>query len=129
MQLNAGHSAPPGAWFDGAGVNFTLFSAHAEKVELCLFDASGNETRYALPARSGDVWHGYLPGARPGLRYGYRVHGPWNRRRATALTRRNCCSIHALAAWRAMLSTIRACTAASTRRTRVTTATRCRNRS
>ncbi|PPY38521.1 hypothetical protein C3D79_22225, partial [Cronobacter sakazakii] len=42
MQLNAGHSAPPGAWFDGAGVNFTLFSAHAEKVELCLFDASGN---------------------------------------------------------------------------------------
>ncbi|EQA5671553.1 glycogen debranching protein GlgX [Cronobacter malonaticus] len=78
MQLNAGHSAPPGAWFDGAGVNFTLFSAHAEKVELCLFDESGNETRYALPARSGDVWHGYLPGARPGLRYGYRVHGPWN---------------------------------------------------
>ena len=58
MQLNAGHSAPPGAWFDGAGVNFTLFSAHAEKVELCLFDESGNETRYALPARSGDVWHG-----------------------------------------------------------------------
>nr|EGT4360436.1 glycogen-debranching protein [Cronobacter dublinensis] len=77
MQLNAGRSAPPGAWFDGAGVNFTLFSAHAEKVELCVFDESGNEARYTLPARSGDIWHGYLPDARPGLRYGYRVYGPW----------------------------------------------------
>ncbi|ALB64419.1 Glycogen debranching enzyme [Cronobacter condimenti 1330] len=78
MQLNAGRPTPSGAWFDGAGVNFTLFSAHADRVELCVFDDSGNELRYALPARSGDIWHGYLPGARPGLRYGYRVHGPWD---------------------------------------------------
>lgn len=76
-QLAAGAPAPLGARYDGKGVNFTLFSAHAERVELCVFDARGNESRYALPARSGDIWHGYLPLARPGLRYGYRVHGPW----------------------------------------------------
>ena len=77
MQLMSGQDTPDGAWYDGNGVNFTLFSAHAEQVELCVFDAEGNETRHTLPARSGDIWHGYLPGARPGLRYGYRVHGPW----------------------------------------------------
>lgn len=77
-QLAAGKPAPLGASYDGEGVNFTLFSAHAERVELCVFDAQGTETRYDLPARSGDVWHGYMPHARPGLRYGYRVHGPWN---------------------------------------------------
>jgi len=76
--LAAGTPAPLGARYDGKGVNFTLFSAHAERVELCVFDDQGNELRYDLPARSGDVWHGYLPQARPGLRYGYRVHGPWD---------------------------------------------------
>ena len=76
-QLVAGNATPHGATYDGHGVNFTLFSAHAERVELCVFDASGNEQRYDLPARTGDVWHGYLVDARPGLRYGYRVHGPW----------------------------------------------------
>lgn len=76
-QLVAGNATPHGATYDGHGVNFTLFSAHAERVELCVFDASGNEQRYDLPARTGDVWHGYLADARPGLRYGYRVHGPW----------------------------------------------------
>jgi glycogen operon protein len=59
------------------GVNFTLFSAHAERVELCIFDDEGNEQRFDLPARSGDVWHGFLANALPGTRYGYRVHGPW----------------------------------------------------
>ena len=61
------------------GVNFALFSAHATAVELCLFDPSGaRETaRLALPARTGDVWHGHLPGAAAGLVYGYRVHGPY----------------------------------------------------
>lgn len=68
---------PHGATYDGHGVNFTLFSAHAERVELCVFDEQGCELRYDLPGRSGDVWHGYLANARPGLRYGYRVHGPW----------------------------------------------------
>jgi glycogen operon protein len=77
MHLTPGQPTPAGAWFDGKGVNFTLFSAHAQQVELCLFDANNNETRHLLTGRSGDVWHGYLAGARPGLRYGYRVHGPW----------------------------------------------------
>lgn len=58
------------------GVNFALFSAHAEKVELCLF-AGGQEERLELPERSGDIWHGFVPGLRPGTEYGYRVHGPW----------------------------------------------------
>lgn len=75
--LSPGKPAPLGASYDGKGVNFTLFSAHAERVELCLFDEQGNERRVDLPARSGDVWHGWLAGVGPGLRYGYRVHGPW----------------------------------------------------
>ena len=76
-RLAIGKPAPLGAHYDGQGVNFTLFSAHAERVELCVFDANGQEHRYDLPGHSGDIWHGYLPDARPGLRYGYRVHGPW----------------------------------------------------
>ncbi len=78
--LREGLPAPRGASYDGKGVNFTLFSQHAERVELCLFDASGVETRVDLPARSGDIWHGYLPACKPGQRYGYRVHGPWQPR-------------------------------------------------
>ncbi|POP43263.1 glycogen debranching enzyme [Superficieibacter electus] len=77
IALTTGQPAPLGARFDGKGVNFTLFSAHAERVELCVFDEAGFEQRFDLPARSGDIWHGYLPQAKPGLRYGYRVHGPW----------------------------------------------------
>ncbi|MFW0976940.1 glycogen debranching protein GlgX [Leclercia pneumoniae] len=77
-QLSAGQAEPLGASFDGKGVNFTLFSAHAERVELCVFDAHGNEQRFDLPGLTGEVWHGYLDGVKPGLRYGYRVHGPWD---------------------------------------------------
>ncbi|WP_420343599.1 glycogen debranching protein GlgX [Paenirhodobacter sp.] len=58
------------------GVNFALFSAHAEKVELCLY-RNGREEAHALPERSGDIWHGFVPGIGPGAEYGYRVHGPW----------------------------------------------------
>ncbi|ALR78450.1 glycogen debranching protein GlgX [[Enterobacter] lignolyticus] len=76
-KLTAGTPAPLGARYDGNGVNFTLFSAHAQRVELCVFDQDGNEHREDLPSRTGNVWHGYLPAARPGLRYGFRVHGPW----------------------------------------------------
>ncbi len=74
-----GRPYPLGATWDGDGVNFALFSAHAEKVELCLFDRSGrNEVeRIALPELTDDIWHGYLPEASPGLLYGYRVHGPY----------------------------------------------------
>lgn len=75
--LTAGSPSPLGAYHDGNGVNFTLFSAHAERVELCLFDGGGNEQRFDLPACSGDVWHGYFSELRPGQRYGYRIHGPW----------------------------------------------------
>ena len=73
----AGHPAPLGASFDGAGVNFAIFSQHAERMTLCLFDDRNRETRIDLPEREGFVWHGYIPGLRPGQKYGYRVHGPY----------------------------------------------------
>ncbi len=78
-RIGAGAPFPLGATWDGSGVNFALFSAHAEKVELCLFDATGrHETiRLELPAHTDEVWHGYLPAASPGLLYGYRVYGPY----------------------------------------------------
>ena len=69
---------PLGASYDGAGVNFALFSRMAEKVELCLFDEQDNETRVELTAQNSYVWHIYLPGIQPGQRYGYRVYGPYN---------------------------------------------------
>ena len=70
---------PLGATWDGLGVNFALFSANASKVELCLFDEQGRREleRVALPEFTDEVWHGYLPDARPGTVYGYRVHGPY----------------------------------------------------
>ena len=73
-----GRPHPLGATWDGAGVNFALFSKHAERVELCLFDPKGRREieRLALAERSDFVWHCYLPEARPGLLYGYRVYGP-----------------------------------------------------
>jgi len=78
--VDAGASAPLGASWDGAGVNFALFSAHAEKVELCLFDGNGRRElqRLTLPSYTDEVWHGYVPSAKPGLRYGYRVYGPYD---------------------------------------------------
>jgi glycogen operon protein len=65
-----------GATYDGSGTNFALFSEIAERVELCLFDADGAETRIALPEVDAFVWHAFLPGVEPGQHYGYRVHGP-----------------------------------------------------
>jgi len=73
----SGRADPLGAQATPEGVNFALFSAHAERVDLCLFGPEGIETRLALPERAGDVWHGFVPGLRPGAAYGYRVHGPW----------------------------------------------------
>jgi len=71
---------PLGATWDGKGVNFALFSAHAEKVELCLFDRGGQyeQARIVLPEYTDEVWHCYLPEARPDQLYGYRVHGPYD---------------------------------------------------
>jgi glycogen operon protein len=102
MKLLPGQPYPLGATFDGIGVNFAVFSEAAERVELCLFDDAGNETRVDLPEVTSYCWHGYLPTsqaavpageaapgdangragaaaitAQPGLRYGFRVHGPW----------------------------------------------------
>jgi isoamylase len=75
-----GKPYPLGAMWDGQGVNFALFSAHAGKVELCLFDRSGlrEQARITMPEYTDEVWHAYLPDARPGLLYGYRVYGPYD---------------------------------------------------
>ena len=73
--LNAGRPWPLGAQADEQGVNFALFSAHAERVELCLFDGERLHT-LPLPCCTDQVWHGYLPGAAAGLHYAYRVYGP-----------------------------------------------------
>jgi isoamylase len=82
-RLSAGAPYPFGATWDGRGTNFALFSANAEKVELCLFDAHGRREleRIVLPERTEDVWHGYLNDVGPGQLYGYRVHGPYEPRR------------------------------------------------
>ncbi len=77
MKVWPGSAYPLGATYDGAGTNFSLFSEIADRVELCLFDAEGNETRVDLPEVVGYCWHGYLPDVGPGQRYGFRVHGPW----------------------------------------------------
>src|SRR5262245_52365085 len=77
MRLSAGSPQPLGATIDSNGTNFALFSVHAEKVELCLFDGEHERERIALPERTGDVWHGHVAGIGAGQRYGYRVHGPY----------------------------------------------------
>ena len=79
-KVAAGAPYPLGATWDGRGTNFALFSAHATKVELCLFDRSGRrETkRIAMPEQTEDVWHAYLADVSPGQLYGYRVHGPYD---------------------------------------------------
>jgi isoamylase len=74
-QVWPGAPFPLGATWDGAGTNFSLFSEHAERVELCLFDESGAEERVPLDERNAFNWHGYLPEVGPGQRYAYRVHG------------------------------------------------------
>src|SRR5512147_2395855 len=75
-----GQAYPLGASWDGEGVNFALFSEHAEKVELCLFDARGRReiACIAMQWQTDQVWHCYLPEARPGQLYGYRVYGPYD---------------------------------------------------
>ncbi|HEX5278503.1 MAG TPA: glycogen debranching protein GlgX [Micropepsaceae bacterium] len=78
-RIREGSPVPLGACWNGTGVNFALFSAHARKVELCLFDNNGEREveRVELPEYTDEVWHGYLPDARPGTVYGFRVHGPY----------------------------------------------------
>jgi len=80
VRTRPGRPYPLGATWDGAGVNFALFSEHATAVELCLFDPDDpvREThRIPIPEHTDQIWHVYLPEARPEVLYGYRVHGPW----------------------------------------------------
>ena len=80
LRIWPGLPYPLGATWDGSGTNFALFSAHAEKVELCLFDDAGERetARVPLPEFTHEIWHGYLPDARPQQLYGYRVYGPYD---------------------------------------------------
>ncbi len=77
--LEDGRAWPLGSSLDGDGVNFAVFSENATRIDLCIFDGDDQREigRWSLPARSGDIWHGRLPGARAGLIYGLRAHGPW----------------------------------------------------
>src|SRR5437870_8165286 len=80
MKLKPGKPYPLGATWDGVGVNFSLFSENAQKVELCLFesfDAASEAERIVLPEQTDQVWHGYLTGVQPGQLYGYRVYGAY----------------------------------------------------
>jgi isoamylase len=78
LPIEAGQPGPLGATLQPGGVNFAVYSSVATKVELCLFDAAGKEKRVALPARTDDVWHGFVPGLAAGAQYGFRVHGPYD---------------------------------------------------
>jgi len=80
MRLSAGSPHPLGATWDGRGTNFAIFSAHAQKIELCLFDSHGRREleRIVLPERTEEIWHGYLNDVVPGQLYGYRVYGPYD---------------------------------------------------
>jgi glycogen operon protein len=81
MKVWPGNPYPLGATWDGSGVNFALFSENATGVELCLFDKpnqSRETNRVRLTQQTAQVWHVYLPEARPGQLYGYRVHGPYS---------------------------------------------------
>jgi isoamylase len=79
-RLLPGSPYPLGATWDGLGTNFAVFSAHAERIELCLFDPSGKRqiATLSLPEVTDEVWHGYLPNAQAGLIYGYRAYGPYD---------------------------------------------------
>ena len=78
--IEEGVAFPMGATYLRGGVNFAVFSAHAEKIEVCIFSDNGKRelARLALPERSGHVWHGFIPGLRPGAMYGLRVYGPYD---------------------------------------------------
>jgi isoamylase len=77
VEIWPGQPYPLGATFEGTGTNFSIFSEVADRVELCLFDEQGHETRVDLPDRTALCWHGYVPNVYPGQRYGFRVHGPY----------------------------------------------------
>ncbi len=77
MEIWPGKPYPLGATFDGTGTNFAIFSSVADKIELCLIDDDLNEQRIEMREVDAYVWHCYIPGLRPGQRYGFRIHGPY----------------------------------------------------
>src|SRR5690349_3986448 len=79
-RLEPGKPDSLGATWDGLGVNFAVFSANADRIDLCLFDPTGRRqvARLPLPECTDEIWHGYLPDAKPGLVYGYRAEGPYD---------------------------------------------------
>ena len=90
MRLLPGHPSPLGVHWDGRGVNVAVSAEQATAVELCLFDealGAPEQQRVGLRARTGAVWHGYLPELAPGQLYGLRVHGPWSPGSGPALQR------------------------------------------
>jgi len=78
-RIKEGSPHPKGATWDGAGTNFAVFSVHATRVEVCIFDETGEREldRIPLPEYTDQIWHGYLPAIPPGTPYGYRVYGPY----------------------------------------------------
>ncbi len=78
LEVWPGRPFPLGPTWNGSGTNFSIFSEHAERVELCLFDENNDETRIELVEQTAHNWHCYLPGVGPGQRYGYRVYGPYD---------------------------------------------------
>ena len=80
LRLSSGSAHTLGAIYDGKGTNFSVFSTEATKIELCLFNHDGSREleRHTLPERSGHIWHGYAPGLKPGTKYGFRAHGPYD---------------------------------------------------
>lgn len=101
FEIRAGHGQQLGANYDGKGVNFALFSAHAERVELCLFDPSGKTeiARLELPEYTHEVWHGYVPDLKPGGCTAIASTAPTIRKTVTALTRISCLSIRMPVNW------------------------------
>src|SRR5689334_20238447 len=78
IDIRPGDPLPLGATPNHHGTNFSIFSEVAERVDLCLYGEDGRETCVTLPERTAHCFHGYVLGVKPGQRYGYRVHGPWN---------------------------------------------------
>ena len=113
MQPWPGSAYPLGASYDGAGTNFAVFSAHATKMELCIFDPSARReiVRFEMPECTDEVWHGYMPNARAGIIYGYRAYGPMSRSAAIVSTITSCCSIRMPSASRAICACRTRCSA------------------
>lgn len=106
FEIRSGYSHTLGANYDGEGVNFAIFSAHAERVELCLYDPSGEHeiARLELPEYTDEIWHGYVPKLQPGALYGYRVYGHMTRKMVIVLTPTSCLLTLMPVSWWAIFS-------------------------